>query len=120
MVELPYTLPQDHALIHLVRRGPVSIWATKARWIQSLGGMILALTHPDYSGDDEHLPAYEELLKVLSEFDDAWRALPLEIAQWWRERAQMKLNTKEGKPWIDGLGARRAVARRVSEESFGG
>lgn len=120
MVELPYTLPQDHTLIHLVRRSPVSIWATKARWIQSLGGMILALTHPDYSGTDENLPMYEELLKVLSEFDNAWRALPLEVAQWWRERAQMKLNTKEGKPWIDGLGAPRAVVRRVSEESFGG
>ena len=87
MVELPYTLPQDHTLIHLVRRNPVSTWVTKAHWIRSLGGMILPLTHPDYSGDDENLPAYEELLKVLSDFD-AWRALPLEVAQWWRERAQ--------------------------------
>lgn len=119
MVELPYTLPQDHTLIHLVRRNPVSIWVTKAHWIQSLGGMILPLTHPDYSGDDENLPAYEELLKVLSDFD-GWRALPREVAQWWRERAQMKLITKEGKPSVEGLAAKRAVARRVSEESFAG
>jgi peptidoglycan/xylan/chitin deacetylase (PgdA/CDA1 family) len=119
MVELPYTLPQDHTLIHLVRRNPLSTWVTKAHWIQSLGGMILTLTHPDYTGDDENLPMYEELLKVLSDFN-AWRALPCEVAQWWRERAQMKLTIKEGKPSIEGLGARRAIARRVSEESFAG
>jgi peptidoglycan/xylan/chitin deacetylase (PgdA/CDA1 family) len=119
MVELPYTLPQDHTLIHLVRRNPVSTWTTKAHWIRSLGGMILPLTHPDYSGDDENLPAYEELLKVLSDFD-AWRALPREVARWWRERAQMKLTIKEGKPFIEGLAGKRAVARRVSEESFAG
>jgi peptidoglycan/xylan/chitin deacetylase (PgdA/CDA1 family) len=119
MVELPYTLPQDHTLIHLVRRNPLSTWVTKAHWVRSLGGMILTLTHPDYSGDDENLPAYEELLKVLSDFD-AWRALPREVAQWWRERAGMKLTIKEGKPSIEGLAARRAVARRVSEESFAG
>ena len=118
VVELPYTLPQDHTLIHLVRRSPIPIWATKARWIQSLGGMILTLVHPDYSGDPPHLMAYEELLKILSEFDTAWRALPMEVAQWWRERAQMKLTIKDGKPCIEGPGARRAIARRVSEESF--
>jgi peptidoglycan/xylan/chitin deacetylase (PgdA/CDA1 family) len=119
MVELPYTLPQDHTMIHLVRRNPLSTWVTKAHWIQSLGGMILALTHPDYSGADEHLSTYEELLKVLSDFD-AWRALPLEVAQWWRERASLKLTIREGKPLIEGLAARRASARRVSEESFAG
>jgi peptidoglycan/xylan/chitin deacetylase (PgdA/CDA1 family) len=119
MVELPYTLPQDHTLIHLVRRSPLSTWVTKAHWIHSLGGMIVPLTHPDYSGDGEHLAAYEELLKVLADFE-AWRALPCEVAQWWRERAQMKLTIKEGNPSVEGLGAKRAVARRISEESFAG
>ncbi len=118
LVELPYTLPQDHTLIHLVRRNPVSVWATKARWIQSLGGMILTLVHPDYSGDDASLPVYEELLKILSEFENAWRALPHEIAQWWSERARMKLLMKDGKPFIEGPGARRAVPQKVSEDLF--
>jgi hypothetical protein len=58
-------------------------------------------------------------LKALADFD-AWRALPREVAKWWRERAQMKLTIKDGKPSIEGLAARRAVARRVSEESFVG
>ena len=110
---------QGRWLLHLVRRSPVSTWVTKAHWIRSLGGMILPLTHPDYSGDAENLPAYEELLKVLADFN-AWRALPLEVAQWWRERAQLKLTIRDGKPSIEGLAARRAVARRLSEESFAG
>lgn len=121
VVELPYTLPQDHTLIHLVRRNPVSVWTTKARWIQSLGGMILTLVHPDYSGDSYRLAAYEELLKVLADFEDAWRALPAEAAQWWRSRAQMTLVcTDSATPSIEGPGAARAVAKRVSEESFAG
>ncbi|HLX37415.1 MAG TPA: hypothetical protein VKR29_06415 [Candidatus Binataceae bacterium] len=119
MVELPYTLPQDHTLLHLVRRNPVATWVTKAHWIQSLGGMILTLTHPDYSASVENLPAYEELLKALADFD-AWRALPREVADWWRDRAHMKLTVREGKPSIEGPSSRRAVARRVSEESFAG
>lgn len=120
VIELPYTIPQDHTLIHLLRRNPVSIWATKARWIESLGGMILTLVHPDYSGDDEHLPHYEDLLKVLSDFEGAWRALPMEAARWWRERARMKLMLRDGKPCIVGPGSQRAAARRISEESFAG
>lgn len=120
VVELPYTLPQDHTLIHLLRRNPVPVWATKARWIESLGGMILTLVHPDYCGDGEHLPLYEELLKILSDFDNAWHALPGEAARWWRERAQMKLMLREGNPCITGAGSRRAAVRRISEESFAG
>ena len=50
MVELPYTMPQDHTLIHLLHRSPMQIWAMKAKWIESLGGMILTLVHPDYCG----------------------------------------------------------------------
>jgi peptidoglycan/xylan/chitin deacetylase (PgdA/CDA1 family) len=118
VVELPYTLAQDHTLLHLVRRNPVSLWATKARWIQSLGGMILSLVHPDYSGDETNIRAYEELLKILADFDDAWRALPREVASWWRDRARMRLLSRDGVPVIDGPQSSRAVARLVSEEGF--
>ena len=69
LIELPYTLPQDHTLIHLLRRSPLPVWTMKAKWIASLGGMILTLTHPDYCGDGVYLKAYEELLKRLGEID---------------------------------------------------
>ena len=59
----------------------------KAKWIASLGGMILTLTHPDYCGDGAYLDAYEELLKQLGEIELAWRALPSEAAAWWQQRA---------------------------------
>jgi len=53
--------------------------------------MILTLTHPDYCGTGHYLAQYEALLKRLAEYD-AWRALPSEVAQWWRQRDQMSLS----------------------------
>jgi peptidoglycan/xylan/chitin deacetylase (PgdA/CDA1 family) len=118
LVELPYTLPQDHTLIHLLRRSPLPVWTMKAKWIASLGGMILTLTHPDYCGDGVYLKAYEELLKHLAEIEAAWRALPSEVAGWWKQRAQLWLQVENGRPSITGLGAARATALRLSEQSL--
>jgi len=50
MIELPYTLPQDHTLMNLLGCDARRTWIEKAQWLSSIGGMILALTHPDYSG----------------------------------------------------------------------
>lgn len=116
LIELPYTLPQDHTLIHLLHRSPLPVWMMKAKWIASLGGMILTLTHPDYCGDGVYLAAYEELLKRLGEIDGAWRALPSEAAGWWRQRARLRLQLDNGQPHITGLGAARAIALRLSEQ----
>jgi peptidoglycan/xylan/chitin deacetylase (PgdA/CDA1 family) len=116
LVELPYTLPQDHTLIHLLRRNPLPVWVTKARWIAAQGGMILTLVHPDYCGAGVHLSTYEELLKNFADLEGAWRALPSEVAQWWRQRSGMHLRVEGDKPLISGAGAERAAARRLSEE----
>jgi peptidoglycan/xylan/chitin deacetylase (PgdA/CDA1 family) len=116
MIELPYTLPQDHTLIHLLRRSPLPLWVMKANWIATLGGMILVLTHPDYSGEGAYLETYEQLLVWLSQIDSAWRALPSEVARWWSERSLMSLHVTNERPAICGSGAARAVARRLSEE----
>jgi peptidoglycan/xylan/chitin deacetylase (PgdA/CDA1 family) len=115
VVELPYTLPQDHTLIHLLRRDPLQIWTLKAQWIASLGGMILTLTHPDYMGAGRYLHIYEELLKRLSEIDHAWRALPSAVARWWRRRSKLSLYLDGDKPGIIGESA-GAFAVRVCEE----
>ncbi|HEY2523548.1 MAG TPA: hypothetical protein VGI29_00710, partial [Candidatus Binataceae bacterium] len=114
MIELPYTLPQDHTLIHLLRRAPLPVWAMKAKWIASLGGMILTLTHPDYCGDGVYFEAYRELLKRLGEIELAWRALPSEAARWWKERAQLELRIENGEPHIRGAGAERAAPARLT------
>jgi peptidoglycan/xylan/chitin deacetylase (PgdA/CDA1 family) len=116
LVELPYTMPQDHTLIHLLRRSPLPVWALKARWIASIGGMILTLTHPDYSAGDACLPIYEELLKMLADIEQAWRAVPSQVARWWRRRTSMRLEVRGGEPSIEGPDTRDAALRRVSEE----
>jgi peptidoglycan/xylan/chitin deacetylase (PgdA/CDA1 family) len=116
LVELPYTLPQDHTLIHLLRKKPIDVWSAKIRWIQALGGMILALTHPDYLDSEELLGQYEELLKELQSLDSVWRALPHEVAAWWRERSGITLQVEDGVPQISGKGSERAQAQRISIE----
>lgn len=120
MVELPYTMPQDHTLIHLLHRSPIEIWTMKAKWIESLGGMILTLVHPDYCGSGRYLEEYETLLKQLNEIQSAWRALPSEVSAWWRNRDRMRLTVRGDSPYIEGPGSERAVARRLSCEPLAG
>ena len=116
MVELPYTLAQDHTLIRLLHRSPLPVWVMKANWTASVGGMILTLTHPDYIGDGRLLGAYEDLLRMLAELPSAWRALPSEVAEWWRERSELQLSIENGgQPVIRRPGSRRATVRRLSE-----
>ncbi len=115
VVELPYTLPQDHTLIHLLGRDLVSAWIRKARWIASLGGMILTLIHPDYCGDGIYFQAYERLLAYLCGIEDAWHALPSQVARWWRRRAYAQLHLVEGEPRIVDRHA-AATARLLSQE----
>ncbi len=115
-VELPYTLPQDHTLIQILRRDPLPLWTTKAQWIASMGGMILVLTHPDYSGVPPYLEQYEELLKRLRAIEDSWCALPAAVAEWWRRRSKLGLFTRDGEPRIWGEGSSDAQAVRLSAE----
>jgi hypothetical protein len=108
-------MPQDHTLIHLLGCEPLRIWIRKAQRIASLGGMILTLVHPDYCGEGIYLQAYEKLLEYLAGIDNAWRALPSEVAQWWRQRAAAQLDVIDGQPMVSGqLGAIRP--RLLSQE----
>jgi peptidoglycan/xylan/chitin deacetylase (PgdA/CDA1 family) len=116
LIELPYTLPQDHTLIHLLRRSPLPVWTSKASWIESLGGMILTLTHPDYCGYGRYFAEYGTLLERLSGLASVWRALPSEVAGWWRQREKLVLTVDRDTPIIEGAGAERAVALRLSSE----
>ena len=116
VVELPYSLPQDHTLHHVLHRSALQIWTAKAQWIASVGGMILTLTHPDYCGFQPFLGEYEALLKRLRTFESAWHALPSEVAAWWRQRARMKLFVNNDDYVITGRNADRACARRLSDE----
>jgi peptidoglycan/xylan/chitin deacetylase (PgdA/CDA1 family) len=79
-IELPYTLLQDHALFYLLKEKTPQLWMRKADWLRARNGVILALTHPDYLCEGDHLKVYEELLAYLCELKDSWQVLPKELA----------------------------------------
>jgi peptidoglycan/xylan/chitin deacetylase (PgdA/CDA1 family) len=86
VVEVPYTLPQDHTLFTLLREG-AQLWIDAARRIEEQHGLVHCISHPDpgYLGDAEKLAGYRELLEALRE-RPLWRALPRDVASWWRRR----------------------------------
>jgi len=88
MVELPYTLPQDHTLFTLLRKRSVETWLVQARSIEERFGLIQCLSHPDrgYLGDSDKRAIYRELLDAVAGRDNLWRALPRDVADWWRRR----------------------------------
>jgi hypothetical protein len=89
VVELPYTLPQDHTLLTLLRHRSPVLWLEQARSIQREHGLIQCVSHPDagYLGDSDKRAIYSEFLAGLADETDLWRALPREVASWWRRRA---------------------------------
>jgi peptidoglycan/xylan/chitin deacetylase (PgdA/CDA1 family) len=88
IVELPYTLPQDHTLFTLLRNRSVTPWLEQANAIEERFGLIQVLSHPDrgFLGDADKRALYVELLDALAEREQLWKALPHEIASWWRRR----------------------------------
>lgn len=85
-VELPYTLPQDHTMFYVLKQNKINIWINKIKWIVKNKGVVLALTHPDYLTNREHLFLYKELLEYLSTFNKAWFCLPKELANFWKSK----------------------------------
>jgi peptidoglycan/xylan/chitin deacetylase (PgdA/CDA1 family) len=89
VVELPYTLPQDHTLLTLLGRRSPELWLDQATAIEQAHGLVQCVSHPDpgYLGDADKLAVYTEFLRGLAERERLWRALPREVAAWWRRRA---------------------------------
>ena len=90
LVELPYTLPQDHTLFNLLRERSPRTWLTMVDAIEARYGLIHCLSHPDpgYLGETGNRALYVELLDALAERRSLWRALPREVASWWRRREE--------------------------------
>ncbi|MFH0752666.1 MAG: hypothetical protein V1914_03665 [archaeon] len=95
MIELPLTMPQDWRLIRmkLSTEKMMEVWKVKINDILRVNGMININMHPDdfISGNEKYLKVYEELIKEISERKKLWKALPKEIAEWWRERDQAEI-----------------------------
>lgn len=101
VVELPITLDQDYTLFGLLREQNIDLWVRKSRWIIGHHGLINVIVHPDYM-TPERLLLYEQLLVFLRAQEGGWHALPREVAQWWRERAELECVESGGSVRIAG------------------
>jgi peptidoglycan/xylan/chitin deacetylase (PgdA/CDA1 family) len=99
LVELPYTVPQDHTLLTLLGHRTASLWLETARAIEERFGLVHCVTHPDpgYLGDAEKRAVYRQFLEGMAAREGVWRALPREIAAWWRLRDSGGAPLNEGR-----------------------
>ena len=88
VVELPYTLPQDHTLFTVLNERTITTWERQVNCLEENFGLIQCVTHPDpgYLGDLRKRGYYIELLDYMLDRNGVWKALPREVALWWRER----------------------------------
>ena len=90
-VEMPYTLPQDHALFIIQMHPNNDIWKRKLDWIAEKGGLALLNVHPDYvhlsnrsKQREEFDPnLYTQFLEYVSTqyAGEYWHGLPCELAR---------------------------------------
>jgi len=88
LVELPYTLPQDHTLFTLLRQRDIGLWADQLRALERTAGLVQCVTHPDpgYLAVPQNRGLYQKFLELVSGRENLWHALPRDIAEWWRQR----------------------------------
>jgi hypothetical protein len=88
VVELPYTMPQDHTLFTLLRHRTIDVWRRQLEAIHAAHGLTQCVSHPDpgYLGDADKRALYCELLDLIRETPGTWTPLPRDVARWWRER----------------------------------
>jgi hypothetical protein len=104
VVELPYTIPQDHTTFTLLRQSKPDLWLAQLDRIVAGAGLAQCVSHPDpgYLGDPDKEALYVEFLDAVAARHDVWRALPREVAAWWRER-----DAARGEPAAGQLGIAR-------------
>ncbi|WP_146398402.1 hypothetical protein [Planctomycetes bacterium CA13] len=90
-VELPYTLPQDHTLMVSLGETTPRIWLKKLEFLRSMAGMAMVITHPDYLDSPKRLEIYRRFLDHVAEQTDCWKALPRDVASWWRQRDELEI-----------------------------
>lgn len=105
MVELPITLPQDHTLFTILQHPDAGVWLRKAQLLRERNAMALVLTHPDYARDPRIAEGYRRMLDAFRDDDSAWRALPRDVAAWWRRRAASSIRGHGGGWTIEGPAA---------------
>jgi hypothetical protein len=111
LLELPLTTTQDYMLFHLLNDYSIQLWNKQVELILAQNGLLSFLVHPDYVIEPRAQQTYNLLLARLTELrakENVWIALPGEVAQWWRQRGQMKLMNQKGAWRVVGPGKERA------------
>lgn len=119
LVELPLTTTQDYPLFHILGDYSIDLWRRQIRMIIDGNGLATILVHPDYIIGRRERVVYEDLLnhlRAVCEEQNVWAPLPRDVAQWWRQRRQMKLVEDKQGVRVEGPGscdARVGCARLV-------
>jgi peptidoglycan/xylan/chitin deacetylase (PgdA/CDA1 family) len=110
LVELPITLAQDHTLWEILENHTIDVWRDKAAWIIDNHGLVSINTHPDYFVSEERFALYDEFVAFLAARSGCWRALPADVASWWRLREHLCCEELDGgDARVVGEGAERAA-----------
>jgi hypothetical protein len=111
MIEVPVTCTQDYTLFHILKDYSIDLWKRQIDLIRSNHGLISVLVHPDYIIEPRAQGVYKSLLGHLAELretDRIWAPLPREVAEWWQQRSQMRLVSRDGRWRVEGPGKERA------------
>jgi hypothetical protein len=111
VLELPLTTTQDFALITVLREHTCDLWRREMELVLAEHGLISFIVHPDYLLSADAQKNYTELLSHLSALGRegrTWLALPREVNDWWRQRAEMRLVRRDQEWIIEGAGKERA------------
>jgi len=102
IVEIPMTAQQDHTLFELLGRQDIDVWLETIRVVRERGGVLVLTVHPDYMTSAARLDLYRAVLSRLSEDQDAWKALPGNLSDWWRRRSESELRDQGDRLEISG------------------
>ena len=119
LVELPVTVIQDYSLYQILNDYSINIWKQQIELILETHGLINVIIHPDYNIAPRERAVYEQFLAHLAairEERSVWVALPKDVAQWWRQRSQMRIVEDENGLRIEGEGKERARIAHASEK----
>lgn len=111
LVELPLTTIQDYSLFHILGQYSLDLWKQQIDLITERNGLVSFIIHPDYMVEPKALRVYESLLNYLNQVSGnraLWKALPNEVASWWRQRSKMELRQENGRWVISGDYSERA------------
>lgn len=117
VLELPVTTSQDHTVFHYFKTYSLDLWRSQIDSILARHGLVSFIVHPDYVIERRALDAYKQLLLELLKLrsmKDLWITSPGEVNRWWRNRAAMRLFSRNGEWVIEGRDSHRACVAFAS------